>query len=266
MTNWAETITFTAAGIDRHTVNGALRGARNDTCNTLIGRPRGSYSSTCQDPQDPGFKALLVTHDFGPFRATGIRPAVRTLQRIIDDIAAEKPDIHPILRTAGMLCCRLVTGSSTSISNHSWGTAIDIKMGDALDGRGDDRVQRGLLDIWPIFNRHGFYWGAAFPTEDSMHFEASDSLIRDWAAAGEFGAVQQGPRQAISFGDRSTAVQRLQQALNRVMPVKIDEDGIFGKDTRAAVIALQSREGLVPTGMVTAAVLAKLGLSAGALT
>jgi D-alanyl-D-alanine carboxypeptidase/Putative peptidoglycan binding domain len=263
MTNWAETISFAEAGIDRHAVNGNLRGARNDTCNTLIGRPRGSYSSVCQDPIDSDFIALLETHDFGPFRATGIRPAIRVLQRIMVDIVAEKPEIHTVLRTAGMLCCRLVTGSSTSISNHSWGTAIDLKIGDALDTRGDNRVQRGLVEIWPIFNRHGFYWGAAFPTEDSMHFEASDSLIRDWASAGEFGTNRHAPRQAISFGDRSMAVQKLQQALNRVSPVVIEEDGNFGQDTRAALIAFQSRQGLLPTGMVTAALLAKLGLSGG---
>lgn len=265
MTNWAETITFDAAGLDRHIVNGALRGARNDTNIALIGRPRGTYSSDCQDPEDPDFKALLDTHDFGPFRATGIRPAVRVLQRIVDDIAAEKPAIHVLLRTAGMQCCRLVRGSSTSISNHSWGIAIDIKMGDQLDPPGDNRVQRGLIEIWPIFNRHGFYWGAAFPKEDSMHFEASDGLIRDWAAAGEFGAARQGPKQSISFGDRGPAVTGLQQALNRNLRTPIKEDGIFGKDTRAALVAFQSRMGLPPNGLVTQVVLSRLGILGGSV-
>jgi hypothetical protein len=30
-------------------------------------------------------------------------------------------------------------------------------------------------------NQHGWYWGAAFRTEDAMHFEASRSLISQWA-------------------------------------------------------------------------------------
>ena len=47
-------------------------------------------------------------------------------------------------------------------------------------------MQRGLLDIYPVFLRHGFFWGAAFGREDAMHFEASDQLVRKWAAEGKF--------------------------------------------------------------------------------
>ena len=81
------------------------------------------------------------------------------------------------LGTAGMLCCRLVRGSATAISNHSWGTAIDLTLDGVLDVYGDDKVQYGLTLIAPIFNRHGWYWGAAFRTEDGMHFEGSKALV-----------------------------------------------------------------------------------------
>jgi hypothetical protein len=82
-----------------------------------------------------------------------------------------------------MLCCRLVRGSATSISNHSWGTAIDLTLNGVLDVQGDDKVQYGLTLIAPLFNRHGWFWGAAFGVEDAMHFEAGKGLVSQWAAA-----------------------------------------------------------------------------------
>jgi len=44
-------------------------------------------------------------------------------------------------------------------------------------------VQHGLTLIAPIFQRHGWCWGAAFRKEDGMHFEGSKTLIDQWAAA-----------------------------------------------------------------------------------
>ena len=258
--DWSETIAFDAlSGIDRRKINGSLRAVSNDTCNTLIGMPRSSYDTSCQNPTNKAFIALLETADFGPFRATGIKPAMAALQAVMTDIAAEKPDIHAQLRTAGMLCCRYVRGSKgKSISNHSWGIAIDLKIGHNLDGVGDGRVQRGLLEIAPIFQRHQFYWGAAFGNEDSMHFEASDQLVRLWAARG---LLKHGKIPAIgtlSLGSRGPEVRDLQISLNRVMGFSLAEDGIFGPATRAAVVAFQSAQGMAPSGNAGPTVLARL--------
>lgn len=261
MSIWSETIAFAdLPELTRPTLNGKLTGARNDTCRALIGNPRGTYTQDCLPPEDPAFRALLVTHDFGPFRATGIRPAVTALQSIMTDVEAERPDIFSRLGTVGMLCCRLVRGSTTKVSNHAWGCAIDLTIDGELDERGDGRTQKGLLELWPIFNRHGFFWGAAFPTEDSMHFEASDQLIRQWHAEGAFGPAKVAPGPALSIGDQGAAVLALQQALNRVLPTRIAEDGIFGKDTRGALIAFQASHGMKPTGIASETVLKALAL------
>lgn len=255
MPNWSEEIDIEAAtGMDRSRLNGDLRPTRNDTCRSLIGLPRGSFDQDCRDPENPDFIALLMTHDFGPFRATGIAPAVNALMAIMADIARELPDIHHRLGTAGMLCCRLVRGSASAVSNHAWGTAIDLKIDGQLDKRGDGQAQRGLIELWPIFNRHNWYWGAAFTTEDAMHFEASDGLIRKWAADGAFGEPRPVPVGGLSFGDRGPAVLALQKALNARLNTRIDEDGVFGRDTRGAVIAFQAMSGMRPTGAVTASV------------
>jgi hypothetical protein len=255
---------FADLGIDRRTINGALTGARNATMLALIGNPRGSYDQTCRQPTNPAVADLMETADFGPFRATGLRPAVRTLKAIMADIRTEHRAIHDLLGTAGMLCCRRVRGSATAISNHSWGTAIDLTIDGKLDPRGDEKTQRGLLQIHPIFNRHGFFWGAAFRTEDAMHFEASEQLVRTWAGSGDLGpaGVARGIPAGLTTGDRGPRVEALQAALNRELaPLAIDVDGVFGTDTRAAVAEFQRRRGQSVSGIATRTVLHALGVA-----
>lgn len=253
---------FAAHGFaDRRRVNGTLQPARNATMLAAMGNPRGSYGNACEEPTNPGFRALVETADFGPFRATGVRPALQALQAIMADIAAEKPAVHRTLGTAGMLCCRLVRGSASAISNHSWGAAIDLTIEGDLDTRGDGLAQAGLFEIHPIFNRHGWFWGAAFPVEDSMHFEPSDQLIRRWAAEGAFGAAGSGAPAGLSFGDRSARVEALQTALNAALaPMETEVDGIFGKDTRAMLAEWQRRNGMPVTGTASPRVLAALNV------
>ena len=114
-------------------------------------------------------------------KVTGLKPAIESLRNVLNEVFVAQRDIYTALGTAGMLCCRFQRDSTTVISNHSWGTAIDLKVNNRLDVRGDGKVQYGLAVIAPIFNKHGWYWGAAFRTEDAMHFEASKSLIDAWA-------------------------------------------------------------------------------------
>ena len=144
----------------------------------LFGKPRESLGPEDQPVTNPLLKRNIVTESVGPFRVTGLGPAVDSLKQVFKAIAAQHPGLERRFGTAGMLSCRLVRGSSTSISNHAWGTAIDLTIDGMLDERGDGRVQEGLTWIAPIFNSFGWYWGAMFPTEDAMHFDASLSLAR----------------------------------------------------------------------------------------
>ncbi len=245
---WSETLPLDAS---RVSINGDLRGARNRTMLEILGNPRGDYSEDCQNPTSPRLLALVVREDVGPFTVRGLRPAVAALRTILAEVEANEPDIHKRLGNVGMLCCRFVRGSRSAISNHSWGTAIDLTIDRVLDRRGDDRAQRGLLQIRSYFNKHRFFWGAAFPTEDSMHFEASDQLIREWQASGALGdAPAPVADSLLEFGDRGPEVVALQQMLRMALLSDLGADGIFGAMTRAAVIAFQVREGLVSDGVV----------------
>jgi len=66
-------------------------------------------------------------------------------------------------------------------------TFLNLKTGKKeLDARGNGKVQVGCLELNRFFVADGAatgehcFWGAGFPTEDGMHFEASDQLIRIW--------------------------------------------------------------------------------------
>jgi hypothetical protein len=162
-------------------VNRGLKAVDNKLMTKLFGMPRETFSQDDQPVTNPKLKKNITFADVGPFKVPGLRPAVESLRLVMDDIKSEQPKVYEILGTAGMLVCRYVRGSTTVISNHSWGTAIDLKLNKILDKRGDNRVQFGLTLIAPIFNRHDWYWGGSFNKEDAMHFEGSRSLVESWA-------------------------------------------------------------------------------------
>jgi hypothetical protein len=229
----------------------------------LLGNPRGNYDEVCREVTNEALKSHIEIASVGPFRVQGLRPAVVSLREIMAEVAVMQPDVHAALGSAGMLCARLVRNTTTgAISNHSWGSAIDLTVDGILDTRGDNLVLEGLTRIAPIFNRHGWFWGAGFGTEDAMHFEVGDGLIRTWHSEGRFGTasfVVTPPEVLLMLGDRGSDVLMLQRRLNQ-LGASVEEDGIFGTGTRAAVIAFQGANGLRPDGVVGQKTRAALGL------
>jgi hypothetical protein len=242
-------------------INVGITNAKQATMLGVLGNPRSSYDDTCREVTNPTLKTRIELASVGPFRVQGLRPAIAALKTIIAEIAVKEADVHAGLGSAGMLCARLVRNTTThAISNHSWGTAIDLTLDGILDTRGDNLVQEGLTRMAPIFNRHGWFWGAGFATEDAMHFEAGDALIRQWQADGEFGpAAVVVSESLLMVGDRGPEVLALQVKLN-AFGDRLTEDGIFGTGTRAAVMAFQGTHGLRPDGVVGEKTRAALGL------
>lgn len=150
----------------------------------ILGQPRDSYSDDCQPVTQTRLKSLLETRQIGPVRVTMVKPAMDSLARILDRLQQTEPDIYAAVGTAGALCARLIRGSRTAVSNHSWGTAIDLKLQDQLDGFADGGTQFGLLLLAELFNEEGWYWGATYNREDSMHFEVGVETLRKWQAEG----------------------------------------------------------------------------------
>lgn len=166
----------------RGSVNVGIRSPSNHAVIARLGTPRESFTQDCQPPTNQAFKRMVVTTDVGPFRVTGLRPAVESLAAIFLEVRRLHPDLHAKLGTAGMMCCRNVRGSSKSISNHAWGTAIDMKIDGELVPRKARHINLGLQLLAPIFNRHGWYWGAMFSTPDPHHFECGADLLATFHA------------------------------------------------------------------------------------
>ena len=180
----------------KSTFNVGLTSATNAYMLELFGHPvkdaKYRPDGKCTTVDNPDFSKLIAKQNVGPFSLRGIKPALNAIADIFVRVKAEQPDLYSILQTEGMLCARFTKirqpdGTikiGPGISNHSWGTAVDIKLNGSLDKQGDDLTQRGLLILSTYFNSAGWYWGAAFPTEDAMHFEVSRSLLGRWRKAG----------------------------------------------------------------------------------
>jgi len=81
-----------------------------------------------------------------------------------------------VLSWAGSYAPRFIRGSTTSLSNHAFGTAFDINAPqNPLGARPALAGQKGSVrELVPLANAHGFYWGGHFKGRlDGMHFEAA---------------------------------------------------------------------------------------------
>jgi hypothetical protein len=81
--------------------------------------------------------------------------------------------LRQVLTFDGSYNPRLIRGSSTNLSNHAFGVAIDINV--PWNGLGVIPALKGqegsVRELVPIANNLGFYWGGHFSRNDGMHFE-----------------------------------------------------------------------------------------------
>lgn len=150
----------------------------------VLGMPAPDLTQDCKPPESPVLVENLERVDLGPFRLRMIRPAAASIREIFARVAAEEPELYALLGSAGGLCVRMTRGSVTVPSRHSFGIAVDITVNGRLDRRGDGLTQTGLDLLADYFFDAGWYWGASFRIEDSMHFEAGRDLFESWVAAG----------------------------------------------------------------------------------
>lgn len=162
-------------------INTLCRYATTKTLKALFGNPRKDYSQQCQEVDSEKLKPFIVTETVGPFRVHGHKWLLEILRAVFAELAKTDPQLLKSVTSAGSLCARNVRGSTTSISRHSWGLAIDLKFDGELDAMGDGYTQVGLLRFYAVAKKHGLYWGAGFKREDSMHFEVSEDKLLEFA-------------------------------------------------------------------------------------
>lgn len=150
-----------------------------------FGPPREVLSDDCEPMTNPTLKEMLVTEDVGPIRVSMLKPAVDSMRVVFEKIQAADADLYARISTAGALCVRRIRGSQNSVSTHAFGLAVDLNIDGVLDTLGDGQTQLGLTILADFFQAEGWFWGAAFSREDSMHFEVSEEMIEKWRSAGK---------------------------------------------------------------------------------
>ncbi len=168
----------------RTAMNTGFSPARHSTMLNTLGVPCPRRTN-CSPVTNARLRAITSTRDVGPFRVTGINPALDSLQKVFSDVQSAFPGLYDLLGTAGMSCCRAVRGNPNFFSNHSWGTAIDLTVGGILAPLDAARIPHGLLLVYPFFHRHGWFWAAGYNGRtDPMHFEVANETILQWQQNG----------------------------------------------------------------------------------
>lgn len=135
------------------------------------------------DPHEKRAKSLLTTASVGPFSIYGLRPALDSMRGVFSQVRRDLPDLYKLLGHDGMYNVRYI-GKTTTWSNHSWGAAIDIKIGGYLVPRFAQFSVRGLDALVPYFNAAGWYWGGGYRGDfnDPMHFECGLALLQGFSS------------------------------------------------------------------------------------
>ncbi len=188
MSKWGGMIPKSSLG----PINVGLSSASETTMISLLGKPNVTKNDDCyNDLASPPTKALLTSATIAKFKVRGIKPAVASLVSVFNNIQSLDQSLLDASGSEGMLCVRLrrpTSGApSTHLSNHSWGTAIDIAVDGKTIGNGKGKVQLGIATIIPLFNKAGWFSGVGFGAEDDMHFEVANETMHAWAASGLLG-------------------------------------------------------------------------------
>lgn len=170
---------------NRRKVNKSLEVPSPAFLEATFGRPREALSDQCQSMTNEKMSAMLVLEEVGPIRVNMLQPAVDSLKRVFENVRKTDPDLYARINTAGSLCVRQIRGTRGRTSSHSYGLAVDLNIDGHLDTLGDGKTQLGLTILADFFITEGWFWGAAFSREDSMHFEVSRQMIEQWVAEGK---------------------------------------------------------------------------------
>jgi hypothetical protein len=169
---------------DRREVNGDLRIASPSYLTSVFGLPRENLSDQCQPMTNDRLRSKLRIEQVGPIRVQMLEPAIESLRAVFERIEQTDPDLYARINTAGALCVRRIRGS-TRVSTHAFGLSLDLNIDGKLDTLGDGKTQLGLTILADFFRNEGWYWGASFGREDSMHFEVSRDLVERWIEEGK---------------------------------------------------------------------------------
>ncbi|MGJ6981345.1 peptidoglycan-binding protein [Aestuariimicrobium soli] len=151
--------------------------------------------------------------------------------------------------------CRYVRGSTTSISNHAYGRAIDINSeSNPMSTTFQSNIPPAVVKMWI---NHGFYWGGHYSTRyDTMHFEYVGTLSQIGTfyrnLTGQPMPTPPAPCPSLTLGSYPTIKQGHTGTAVKVIQCQVGAtpDGVFGAVTTSKVKTFQSSRGLVADGVV----------------
>jgi hypothetical protein len=168
--------------------------------------------------------------------------------------------------------------SSTVLSNHASGTAVDINWQDHVMGSVNTFTPKQEFAIYRIlaFLEGTVRWGGNYSgRKDEMHFEINAPLskVTDVAEKIRNGGVKPvvvkpvgKATVVLKQGSRGPLIKHLQGRLNDIFPSysRLKEDGIFGPKLEAVIREFQRRTNLTPDGEIgpkTRAMLKRFGIT-----
>lgn len=169
---------------DRRNVNAGLTHASSSYLREVFGPPRQDLTDDCQPMTNELLLGMLRLDDVGPIKVNMLEPAIASLRQVFRNVQVFEPDLYARIKGSGSLCVRRIRGADTAASAHAYGLAVDINIDGDLDTLGDGKSQLGLILLADFFRKEGWYWGAGFSREDSMHFEISREKIEQWRERG----------------------------------------------------------------------------------
>jgi peptidoglycan LD-endopeptidase CwlK len=122
----------------------------------------------------------------------GAAAALTKVSADLRALIASKPSLAPYVtgELGGTFNWRYVTGTTT-LSNHSFGTAVDLNVKYTNFWVWDMKLSGHLnyrnqipYDIVQIFENHGFIWGGKWTYYDTMHFEFRPEMLMSKAQCG----------------------------------------------------------------------------------
>lgn len=170
---------------NRRSLNKDIRIASPSYLESIFGKPRENLTDKCQSMTNARLRDKLVLDEVGPIRVHMLQPAIDSLKVVFERIRTTDQDLYDRINTAGSLCVRHIRGAPGRTSTHAFGLSLDLNIDGHLDTLGDGRTQLGLTILADFFRNEGWYWGAGFSREDSMHFEASRDQVERWIAEGK---------------------------------------------------------------------------------
>ena len=172
----------------RSTYNSGLTQANNSYMSQKLANLAMQPNDRCYNERLPaGLNSQMITRDVGLLRSMRLLgPAMNSLQTVWREIIVKEPVLAYLVQSSGSLCYRSNRPSGTAISNHSWGTAIDVNYGGGSPEfrRGNSNASMYLYRLWRYMHAAGWYWGGGFSSQDNMHFEASVNQLDYWLFLG----------------------------------------------------------------------------------